>query len=37
MKDTKPRKIYMGLPARCFGEVPDEELLGNQKFPGKKA
>lgn len=36
-KDTEPRKIYTGVPARYFRDVPEEELLDNQKSPVKKS
>ncbi len=29
-KDTEPRKIYAGVPAKYFRDVPEEELLENQ-------
>jgi acetyltransferase-like isoleucine patch superfamily enzyme len=35
-KDTEPRKIYAGVPARYFKDVPEEELLENQTFMAKK-
>lgn len=31
-KDTKPRKIYMGVPAREYKDVPPEQLLENQVY-----
>lgn len=31
-KDVPPRAVVKGVPARPFREVPDEELLINQKF-----
>ena len=31
-KDTKPRKIYMGVPAREHKDVPSEQLLENQVY-----
>jgi UDP-2-acetamido-3-amino-2,3-dideoxy-glucuronate N-acetyltransferase len=35
-RHTEPKKIYTGVPARYFRDVPDEELLLNQKFMAKK-
>ncbi len=35
-RNTEPRKIYSGVPARYFRDVPEEELLENQKFEGKR-
>nr|WP_198018155.1 N-acetyltransferase [Hippea jasoniae] len=29
-KDTQPKKIYAGLPAKYFRDVPEDELLENQ-------
>lgn len=31
-KDVPPRKIVMGSPARIIREVPEEQLIKNQKF-----
>ena len=31
-KDVPPRKIVMGSPARVIREVPEEQLIENQKF-----
>jgi len=31
-KDVPPRKIVMGSPARVIREVPEEQLIKNQKF-----
>jgi len=31
-KDVTPRKIVMGSPARTIREVPEEQLIKNQKF-----
>lgn len=31
-KDIPPRKIYAGIPARYFRDVPEEQLLENQTF-----
>jgi len=31
-KDVPPRKIVMGSPARVIRDVPDEQLIENQKF-----
>jgi acetyltransferase-like isoleucine patch superfamily enzyme len=31
-KDVPPRKIVMGSPARIIREVPEEQLIENQKF-----
>lgn len=30
-KNTEPKKIYAGIPAKCFRDVPEEELLEKQK------
>ena len=35
-KNTEPNRIYAGVPARYFRDVPDEELLMNQKIGVKK-
>ncbi len=35
-RNTEPARIYSGVPARYFREVPEEELLENQKFGGKR-
>lgn len=35
-RNTEPRKIYAGIPARFFRDVPEEELLENQKIPERK-
>ncbi len=35
-KNTEAGKIYAGVPARYFREVPEEELLKNQDFKGRK-
>ena len=29
-RDLEPRKIYVGVPARYFKDVPEEQLLENQ-------
>ncbi|MDK2945340.1 N-acetyltransferase [Geotoga petraea] len=31
-KNTEPKKIYLGSPAKYFGEVPEEQLLKNQTY-----
>jgi len=31
-KDVAPRKIVMGSPARIIREVPEDQLIENQKF-----
>ncbi|MHA1381981.1 MAG: N-acetyltransferase, partial [Candidatus Helarchaeota archaeon] len=31
-KDVLPRKIVMGSPARIIRDVPEEQLIKNQKF-----
>ena len=31
-KNTEPKKIYLGSPAKYFGEVPEEQLLENQIY-----
>jgi len=31
-KNTKKRKIYLGSPAKIFGDVPEEQLLENQNY-----
>lgn len=35
-KNAAPKKILAGVPARPFRDVPEEELLENQKTEGKK-
>lgn len=35
-RNTEPRRIYTGMPAKYFRDVPEEELLENQNFGGKK-
>lgn len=35
-RDTKPRTVVKGIPARVMGEVPDRELLTNIMKEGKK-
>jgi acetyltransferase-like isoleucine patch superfamily enzyme len=35
-RNTESNKIYAGVPARYFRDVPDEELLMNQKIEVKK-
>jgi len=32
-KDTPPKRIMAGVPAKDFGAVPDEQLLENQGWP----
>jgi serine O-acetyltransferase len=34
-RDAEGRKIYTGVPAKFFREVPEDELLENQKSAGK--
>jgi acetyltransferase-like isoleucine patch superfamily enzyme len=34
-RNTEPRTIYAGVPARRFRDVPEEELLENQNTGGK--
>jgi hypothetical protein len=29
-KDTPPKKIVLGAPAKVWGDVPDDQLLENQ-------
>lgn len=31
-RDLEPRKIYVGVPARYYGEVKEEQLIENQAF-----
>ncbi|ACR80328.1 MULTISPECIES: acyltransferase [Kosmotoga] len=31
-RDLEPRKIYVGVPARYFKDVPEEQLLENQEY-----
>lgn len=31
-RDLEPRKIYAGVPARYFKDVPEEQLLENQEY-----
>lgn len=31
-KDTMPRKVYLGVPAKEFKDVPSEQLLENQVY-----
>jgi len=31
-KNTEPEKIYLGSPAKYFGDVPEEQLLKNQTY-----
>jgi acetyltransferase-like isoleucine patch superfamily enzyme len=31
-KNLEPRKIYIGVPARYFKNVPENQLLENQIF-----
>lgn len=35
-RDTEPGRIFAGIPARFFRDVPDEERLENQAFREKK-
>ncbi|TYB81867.1 MAG: N-acetyltransferase, partial [Kosmotoga sp.] len=34
-KNLEPRKIFAGVPAKYFGEVPEEQLVEKQEFYGE--